>query len=146
MRINKRTGDLEILGEIKISCNTSKNDIENLKNLEKYGNINGYETYSIKEIFFLDLKMRINFRFKDNFLLKLQLIWTDGKVNLLGYDASILDLSNEKVYLSTKISHTIKELAEVTTTYEDCFSFLWGYILVKAGQKSQSCSIEIIYK
>lgn len=146
MMINKRTGELKIFNKITINKNTSKIEVENLKNLEIYGKINGYETYSTKEIFFLDLKMRINFRFKDNFLFKLQLIWTDGKVNLLGYDASNLDLSNEKEYLSTKISQAIKELAEVTTTYEDCFSFLWGYILVKADQKSQSCSIEIIYK
>ena len=146
MIIDKKIGDIELLNEIKINKNTSKIEFENLKNLEKFGNIKGYETYSIKEIFFLNLKMRINFRFKGNFLFKLQLIWTDGKVNLLGYDASNLDLSNEKEYLSTKISHVIKELAEVTTTYEDCFSFLWGYILIKADQKSQSCSIEIIYK
>ncbi len=144
--INKRTGELKIFNKITINKNTSKIEVENLKNLEIYGKINGYETYSIKEIFFLNLKMRINFKFKDNFLFKLQLIWTDGKVNLLGYDANNLDLSNEKEYLSNKISRATKELAEVTTTYEDCFSFFWGYILVKADQKSQSCTIEIIYK
>lgn len=146
MNIDKKTGDIELFNKIKINKNTSKNEFENLKNLEIYGNINGYDTYSIKEIFFLNLKMRINFRFKDNSLFKLQLIWTDGKVNLLGYDASDLDLSNEKKYLSDEISQEIKELAEITTAYEDCFSFLWGYMLVKADRKSQSCSIEIIYK
>ena len=146
MNINKNTGDIEMQNKIKITKNISKIDIENLKGLEKYGNINGYETYSIKDIVFLNLKMRMNFRFKENSLFKIEIIWTDGKVNLMGYNVSNLDLSNEKEYLSTKISHVIKELAEVTTTYEDCFSFLWGYILVKADRKSLSCSIEIIYK
>jgi hypothetical protein len=146
MNIDKNTGDIEISKKIKITKNISKIEIENLKNLEKYGSINGYETYSIKDIIFLNLKMRINFRFKENSLFKIEIIWTDGKVNLLGYNVSNLDLSNEKEYLSEKISQTVGELAEITTTYEDCFSFLWGYILVKADRKSLSCSIEIFYK
>ena len=53
MIIDKKIGDIELLNEIKINKNTSKIEFENLKNLEKFGNINGYETYSTKEIFFL---------------------------------------------------------------------------------------------
>ncbi|WP_141213376.1 hypothetical protein [Janthinobacterium sp. PC23-8] len=146
MSIDKKTGDIKISNEIKINKNTSKIEVENIENIEKYGNINGYETYSIKDTTFLNLKMRINFRFKDNYLFKIELIWTDGKVNISGYNVTNLDLSNEKEYLSNKISQAVEELAEITTTYEDCFSFPWGYILIKADQKSLSCLIDIIYK
>ena len=145
MNINKNTGDIEINEHFHVSKNTSTKEIKNINFLEIFGKINEFETYSIRNIHFLNLETRVNFRFKNGTLCIIEIIWTDGITNRLGYDSSHSDMINEKKYLSKLISKSLGQSAETSTKYEDFFSFSWGYIIVKADQKSSLCSTMIIY-
>ena len=145
MDINKNTGDIEINENFHANKNTSTKEIENINSLESFGKINEFETYSMQNIQFLHLKIRVNIRFKKGILFIIEIIWTDGITNRLGYDSSHSDMINEKRYLSMLISKSLGQSAETSTKYEDFFSFSWGYILIKADQKSSLCSTMIIY-
>ena len=145
MNINKNTGDIEINENFHVNKNTSTKEIKNINSLESFGKINEFETYSMQNIQFLDLETRVNFRFKNGILYIVEIIWTDGITNRLGYDSSHSDMINEKKYLSKLISKSLGQSAETSTKYEDFFSFSWGYIIVKADQKSSLCSTMIIY-
>lgn len=145
MNINKNTGDIEINENFHANKNTSTKEIKNINLLEGFGKINKFETYSMQNIQFLNLETRVNLRFKNEILYIIEIIWTDGITNRLGYDSSHSDMINEKKYLSTLISKSLGQSAETSTKYEDFFSFSWGYILIKADQKSSLCSTMIIY-
>ena len=145
MNINKNTGDIEINEHFHVSKNTSTKEIKNINFLESFGEINEFETYSMQNIKFLNLETRVNFRFKNGILYIIEIIWTDGITNRLGYDSSHSDMINEKKYLSKLISKSLDQSAETSTKYEDFFSFSWGYIIIKADQKSSFCSTMIIY-
>lgn len=145
MNINKNTGDIEINENFHVNKNTSTKEIKNINFLENFGEINEFETYSMRNIKFLNLETRVNFRFKNGILYIIEIIWTDGITNRLGYDSSHSDMINEKKYLSKLISKSLGQSTETSTKYEDFFSFSWGYIIVKADQKSSLCSTMIIY-
>ena len=151
MNINKNTGDIEINENFHVNKNTSTKEIKEIKEikninfLEYFWKINEFETYSIQNINFLNLETRVNFRFKNGILCIIEIIWTDGITNRLGYNSSQSDMINEKKYLSKLISKSLDQSAETSTKYEDFFSFSWGYILIKADQKSSLCSTMIIY-
>ncbi|MCA1863098.1 hypothetical protein LE191_23570 [Janthinobacterium sp. HSC-3S05] len=145
MNINKNTGDIEINENFHVNKDTSTKEIKNINFLEGFGEINEFETYSIQSINFLNLETRVNFRFKNGILYIIEIIWTDGITNRLGYNSSHSEMINEKKYLSKLVSKSLGQSAEISTKYEDFFSFSWGHILIKADQKSSFCSIMIIY-
>ncbi|NVI83194.1 MULTISPECIES: hypothetical protein [Janthinobacterium] len=145
MNINKNTGDIEINENFHVNKNTSTKEIKNINFLEYFGKINEFETYSMQNIQFLNVETRVNFRLKNGILCIIEIFWTDGITNRLGYNSSHSDMINEKKYLSKLISNSLAQSAETSTKYEDFFSFSWGYILIKADQKSSLCSTMIIY-
>lgn len=96
MNINKNTGDIEINENFHLNKNTSTEEIKNIKSLESFGKINEFDTYSMRNIQFINLKTIINLRFKNGILCIIEIIWTDGITNRLGYDSSHSDMINEK--------------------------------------------------
>ena len=107
MNINKNTGDIEINENFHVNKNTSTKEIKNINLLEGFGKINEFETYSMQNIQFLNLETRVNLRFKNEILYIIEIIWTDGITNRLGYDSSHSDMINEKKYLSKLISKSL---------------------------------------
>jgi hypothetical protein len=51
----------------------------------------------MKNVQFLNLKTRVNFRLKNGILYIIETIWTDGITNILGYDSSHSDMINKKI-------------------------------------------------
>ena len=145
MNINKNTGDIEINENFHVNKNTSTKEIKNINFLEYFGKTNEFETYSMRNIQFLNVETRVNFRLKNGILCIIEIFWTDGVTNRLGYNSSHSDMINEKKYLSKLVSKSLGQSAEISTKYEDFFSFSWGDILIKADQKSSLCSTMIIY-
>lgn len=70
---------------------------------------------------FLNLETRVNLRFKNEILYIIEIIWTNGITNRLGYDSSHSDMINEKRYLSMLISKSLGQSAETSTKYEHFF-------------------------
>ncbi|WP_158301292.1 hypothetical protein [Janthinobacterium sp. BJB426] len=96
MNINKNTGDIEINENFHVNKNTSTKEIKNINFLEYFGKINDFETYSMRNIQFLNVETRVNLRLKNGILCIIEIFWTDGVTNRLGYNSSHLDMINEK--------------------------------------------------
>ena len=69
-----------------------------------------------------------------------------GRVAVLGYDATEKDLLAEKKTLTTIISKHLACLPSSTSLGADVFEFPWGGIVSRADLKSTWCGIEVWYK
>ena len=74
MNINKSTGYIEINENFHANKDTSTKEIKNINFLESFGEINEFETYSMRNILFLNLETRVNFRFKNGILCIIEII------------------------------------------------------------------------
>lgn len=145
--IDASDGSLIIDACHAIGRDTRRNDIETRlasHSLIDQGDINGFHVY------FVDLVLwGRNFggalRYQNERLCIIDLVWNDGEVNRLGYDASVDILLKEKRQLTRMLASAWAMQPTDATIGVDYFQFSWGAVMVRADQRSTACSITVHY-
>lgn len=141
-------GEFAFSSDVVVNKNTTKSSANSLAEkmvLKNHGLVNGYDLFNLPSGQFLSLKVTVNLRFKDNTLQEIGIVWLDGKVQKLGYEAEIKDLLLEKDTLSRLLAKRLNREPNDMTLGATYFQMPWGLIYVSADQKSSYCSVVIDY-
>ncbi|NHZ65745.1 hypothetical protein [Massilia genomosp. 1] len=133
---DRTIGGDTLLGDFATGL-ASANDIDK-------GELNGFHVY-FTDLVLWGRNFGGSLRFKNERLRLIDLVWRDGAVNRLGYDASVDDLLREKRQLTTMLASAWGRQPTDATTGVDYFQFSWGLVMVRADQRSTLCSMTIDY-
>lgn len=116
-----------------------------LHGFEDCGATNGLRLLSTPAQLIWDKHFTVNLRFEGEKLHFIELLWNDGPVNRLGYDATEKVLLDEKQQLTTMLTEQLGSPPADTSPGADYFPFPWGLVSARADQRSTACSVVVDY-
>ena len=142
--LDVNNGQLTLAAGVVIDA-ASVADPQVLKVFKDDGEVNGLRLFSAPSERLWERNFTVNLRFEGGRLHFVELIWNDGPVNRLGYDASETDLLGEKRQLVNMLSKQLGLAPAGTSLGVDYFPFAWGLVSARADLKSTLCSVVIDY-
>lgn len=146
--IDASDGSLIIDACQAIGSDTQRNDIETRMashNLIDQGDISGFNVYVV-DLVLWGRNFGAALRYQNERLCIIDLVWRDGDVNRLGYDASVDILLKEKRQLTKMLASAWAMQPTDATIGVDYFQFSWGVVMVRADQRSTVCGITVHYE
>lgn len=105
-----------------------------------------YAVYGPTSVVLWEQRFLVGLRFFKDVVQAVTLTLEQGRVAVLGYNATEKALLAEKKTLTTVISKHLACLPSSTSLGADIFEFPWGGIVSRADLKSTWCGIEVWYK
>lgn len=105
-----------------------------------------YVVYGPTSVVLWEQRFLVGLRFFKDVVQAVTLTLEQGRVAVLGYNATEKALLAEKKTLTTVISKHLACLPSSTSLGADIFEFPWGGIVSRADLKSTWCGIEVWYK
>jgi hypothetical protein len=116
-----------------------------LKGFKDCGEINGFRVLSSPARYLWDRNFSVLLRFEGGKLHFIELLWNDGPLSRLGYDATEKDLLGEKRQLVKMLTKHLGSAPTDTSLGADYFPYPWGLVLARADLKSTMCTVVIDY-
>ncbi len=137
-------GSLRLPGGLALTPDTVA-DLASLKGFEYFGETNGFLMLASPAQLLWDKSFAVTLRFVAGKLHFIELVWTEGPVARLGYDATEKDLLGEKRQLVAMLTRQLGRAPADTSLGADCFPYPWGVVCACASLKSTACSVVINY-